>query len=122
MDDVNSPQVPENIASGTDRQQQSPGRLNTITDACAAMKDEIASEAQQMVSGTEKMGKPPTLTEACSTMKEQMADEAQHIVGVPPSHDPIGAGEAKSLERDLPHRQQIEQAKMALKEATWFDQ
>ncbi|WP_309742590.1 hypothetical protein, partial [Chamaesiphon sp. OTE_20_metabat_361] len=104
-----------------DRQQQSTGRLHTITDACAAMKDEIASEAQQMICGAEKTGKPPTFTEACSTMKEQMADEAQHIVGVP-SSTVVGADEAKSLERDLPHSQQIEQAKMALKEASWFEQ
>jgi hypothetical protein len=124
MDDVNTPQtLSENIAtSSPDRAQQFAGRLHSITDACAAMKDEIASEAQRTISGTEKMGKQPTFTEACTTMKDRMADEVQHIVGISPSNDMAGAGTANSSERDLPHSQQIEQAKMALKEANWFEQ
>jgi hypothetical protein len=125
MDNVSIPQSPpETTAScDPDREQKPSEKLQTITDACAAMKDVIASEAQQIISGTESMGKQPTFTEACSTMKEQMAAQAQHIVGAPPHPDKTsGAGDATSLERHLPHSQQIEQAKMALREANWFEQ
>jgi hypothetical protein len=83
MDDVNISQNPPATATHNESpDRESAGKLQTFTQACAAMKTEIATEAQQIVIGTEKMGKHPTFTEACSVMKNQMADEAQQLLGV----------------------------------------
>jgi hypothetical protein len=140
MDESTKPAL--NATSSTDLQPESAGQLQTITDACAAMKDQIANEAQSIISGTDKMGKPPTITEACSVMKDQIADEAQHIVGVPvintghkvaadgtkgvsavPEYiENNSAGIANSSDAERPHRKELEQAKRALKEANWFEQ
>jgi hypothetical protein len=106
------------------------------------MKNHLADEAQTIIAGTDKMGKPPTMTEACSVMKDQLADEAQHIVGVPqidPSRNVAAGGTkgvaavpeyiennstgiANSSDSDRPQRKELEQAKKALKEANWFEQ
>ena len=145
MDDANIPQAtPANAAlSGSEHEPASTGRLQTITEACSAMKDEIANEAQQMISGTQKTGKQPTFTEACSVMKDQMLNEAHHIVGVDSSSDrtsTVTAGETDTatgvaaasapnnssgiayLDSEHPQRKELEQAKRALKEANWFEQ
>jgi hypothetical protein len=91
MDDVNiSKTMPENISdssSETDRVEPTPGQLQTFTEACSELKAQMVTEAEQIVAGTEKMGKHPTFTEACSTMKTQMATEAQQLLGSPPPTD-----------------------------------
>jgi len=145
MDDANIPQAtPANVALSGSEHELATGRLQTITEACSAMKDEIANEAQQMISGTQKTGKHPTFTEACSVMKDQMIDEAYHIVGVDSSSDrtptvtaggtdnatqvaasaPIknNSSGIANLDSEHPPRKELEQAKRALKEANWFEQ
>jgi hypothetical protein len=54
-------------------------RLQTITEACSVMKDEMASQAQHIIGGNKLMGKPPTITEACSVIKDRIANEAKQI-------------------------------------------
>ncbi len=97
MDDVNtSKTMPETIAgngSEPDRVEPTAGRLQTFTEACSEMKAEMATEAEQIVSGTAKMGKPPTLTEACSTMKAQIATQAQQLLC-----SPSGTGKSQTIE------------------------
>ncbi|WP_310481137.1 hypothetical protein [Chamaesiphon sp. VAR_48_metabat_403] len=93
MDDVNtSKTTPEAIAGNSsepDRTSSDAGQLQTFTEACSELKAQMTTEAEQIVSGTAKMGKHPTLTEACSTMKAEMATEAQQLLGSP-------SGKAKS--------------------------
>ena len=131
MDDANIPQVTPvtDVPSGTEHQPVPTGQLQTIAAACAAMKDEIATEAQQMISGAQKTGKHPTFTEACSVMKDKMANEAQHIVGITHRSDkpamaaPINYSlDTANLDSERPQRKELEQAKRALKEANWFEQ
>jgi hypothetical protein len=50
------------------------------------MKDEIASTAQYIIGGCERLGKPPTITEACSVMKDEIGDEARQILAAAPPH------------------------------------
>jgi hypothetical protein len=82
MDDANIPHTQPEIAFQKDSEHDADlaGRLQTFTQACSAMKAEIATVTQHIITGTEKMGKPPTFTEACSVMKDQMVDEAQQII------------------------------------------
>jgi hypothetical protein len=147
MDDTNIPQAtPANVAlSGSEHEPTSTGRLQTITEACSVMKDEIANEAQQTIFGTKKTGKQPTITEACLVMKDQMASEAHNIIGVdstsartptvetgvtdngtqvntasaPLKNDSSGIA---NLDSEHLQRKELEQAKRALKEANWFEQ
>ncbi|WP_309733883.1 hypothetical protein [Chamaesiphon sp. OTE_75_metabat_556] len=55
-------------------------RLQTITEACSVMKDEMASQAHHIIGGNKLMGKPPTITQACSVIKDRMTSEAQQIL------------------------------------------
>jgi hypothetical protein len=91
MDDVNTPDTMPVAVSGdrseTDRVAPTSGQLQTFTEACSELKAKMATEAEQIVAGTAKMGKQPTFTEACSTMKTQMATEAQQLLGSPPLTD-----------------------------------
>jgi hypothetical protein len=91
MDDVNisanKPEIVADNSSEPDRSNSDSGQLQTFTEACSELKAEMATQAEQLVAGTEKMGKHPTFTEACSTMKAQMATEAQQLLGSPPRTD-----------------------------------
>jgi hypothetical protein len=84
MDDANisdrSPTPPSDIES---TQQPDRDRLKSISEACSVMKDEIASTAQHLIGGNERLGKPPTIKEACSTMKSEIDDEARQILAAP---------------------------------------
>ncbi|WP_295614333.1 hypothetical protein [Chamaesiphon sp. GL140_3_metabinner_50] len=97
MDDVNTPKtMPETIAdngSEPDLTSSDTGHLQTLTKACSEMKAHMTTEAEQIVSGTAKLGKHPTLTEACSTMKAEMATEAQQLLGLP-----LGSGKSQTIE------------------------
>ncbi len=154
MDDSTTLQTTPDLDAieNSDRQPTSTGQLQTIADACATMKDQLADEAQHIIAGTEQMGKHPTITDACAAMKDQLADEAQHIVGVPQtdhsqtvvadgtSRKNLSPGKvsgisavpeyiennptgiANSSDSEQPQRKELEQAKRALKEANWFEQ
>jgi hypothetical protein len=81
MDDPNiSDRDPVARGASDAAQQVDCDRFQTMTEACSVMKDEMASQAQQIIGGNEPMGKPPTITEACSVMKGQMTSEAQQIL------------------------------------------
>ena len=47
------------------------------------MKDTIATTAQHIIGGNERLGKPPTIVEACSAMKGEIDDEARQILSTP---------------------------------------
>jgi hypothetical protein len=80
MDDPNlSDRDPAARGASDSAQQADCDRLQTITEACSVMKDEMASQAQHII-GNEQMGKPPTITQACSAMKGQITTEAQQIL------------------------------------------
>lgn len=90
MDDVNTskttPEAISDSSSEPDRTSSDAGQLQTFTEACSEIKAQMTAEAEQIVSGTAKMGKHPTLTEACSTMKAGIATEAQQLLGLPPGN------------------------------------
>ncbi len=87
MDDVNisktMPEIGSDSNSETDRVEPTAGQLQTFTQACSTMRAEMATQAQQIVAGTAKMGKHPTFTEACSTMKAEIATQAQQMLATP---------------------------------------
>jgi hypothetical protein len=80
MDDPNiSDRDPAARGASDSVQQVDCDRLQTMTEACSVMKDEMASEAQHIIGGQEPMGKPPTITEACAVIKDRMTSEANQI-------------------------------------------
>jgi hypothetical protein len=84
MDDANTLDQPP-ATREADKSTQPPDRdrFQTMTEACSVMKDKIASTAQHIIGGNERLGKPPTIVEACSVMKGEIDDEARQILSTP---------------------------------------
>ena len=62
------------------RTESDSDRSQSITDACSSLKERSKTEAQQMISGTDTMGKPQHLTDAVSVMKDEIKTEAEQIL------------------------------------------
>jgi hypothetical protein len=96
-------QVKNEIASTaqTTPTAQTTDKPPSLSDTCSEMKELSITEGQQLVAKNESLGKPQTFTQACSAMKEEIATEAERLYPAVPTGETPESGVSEAMKHEL---------------------
>jgi hypothetical protein len=77
------------------------GNPPSLSDTCSGMKELSINQGQQLVAKNESLGKPQTFTQACSAMKEEIASEAEMLYPAAPTGEQPEVGVSEAMKHEL---------------------